>query len=61
MHDKAAGLSLLDTPRLQVEQLLGVETASGGRVSGAANIAGLDLQVWYRVGTTALGEDEILV
>src|SRR3954471_6103617 len=44
-HDQAAGGPLVDAARHQVEELLVVEAARRGRVSGAGDLAGLDLEV----------------
>src|SRR3954469_5889743 len=49
-HDQAARLVLRDAARLQVEQLQVVEAAGGARVTGAGDVAGLDLEVRHRVG-----------
>ncbi len=60
-HHQAAGLLLGDSAGLQVEQLLVVETAGGAGMSGADDLAGLDLQVGHRVGAGAVGEHQIAV
>src|SRR6202012_2377643 len=43
------------------EQLLIVEPAGRARVSRTKNVAGLDLQVGYRVGARALTEHQVAV
>ncbi len=60
-HDQAAGLILGDAAGAQVEQLLVVETAGGTGVSGADDLAGLDLQVRHRVGAGAVGQHQVAV
>ena len=60
-HDEAAGLVLGDAARLQVEQLQVVEAAGGAGVSGAGDVAGLDLQVGHRVGPRAVGQQQVAV
>ena len=60
-HDEATGLVLGDAARLQVEELLVVEAAGGARVTGAADVAGLDLEVRDRLGARAVGQDEVAV
>ena len=60
-HDEATGLVLGDAAGLQVEQLLVVEAPGGARVAGAADVAGLDLEVRDRLGARAVGEDEVAV
>ena len=59
--DQAAGLVLGDAAGLQIEQLLVVETSGGTGVSGADDLAGLDLQVGHRVGAGAVGEHQVAV
>ena len=44
-----------------VEQLLVVEAAGGARMSGADDLAGLDLEVGHRVGARAVGEQQVAV
>ena len=61
VHDESARLFLLDAAALQVEQVLVVEPAGGGRVAGTLDLAGLDLQVRHRVGVGAVGEHEVVV
>ncbi len=56
-----AGLFLRDAAGAQVEQLLVVETPGGAGVSGADDLAGLDLQVGHRVGARAVGEHQVAV
>ena len=60
-HHQPAGLVFGDAAGLQVEQLLVVETAGGAGVSGADDLAGLDLQVRHRVGAGAVGEHQVAV
>ena len=60
-HHQAAGLVLGDAAGPQVEQLLVVETSGGAGVSGADDLAGLDLQVRHRVGAGAVGEHQVAV
>ena len=60
-HDEATRLVLGDAARLQVEELLVVEAAGGAGVAGAADVAGLDLEVRDRLGARAVGEDEVAV
>ena len=56
-----ARLVLRDAPGHQVEQLLVVEAAGRAGVAGAGDLAGLDLQVGYRVGPRAVGEQQVPV
>jgi hypothetical protein len=60
-HDETSRLVLRDAARLQVEQLLVVEASGRARVSGAEDVAGLDLEVRDRVGARTLGEHEVAV
>ena len=60
-HDEAAGLVFGDAAGPQIEQLLVVESSGGAGVSGADDLAGLDLQVRHRVGAGAVGEHQVAV
>ena len=60
-NDEAAGLVFRDAAGLQVEQLLVVETSGGAGVSGAGDLAGLDLQVRHRVGAGTVGQHQVAV
>ena len=59
--DQPARLVLGDAAGLQVEQLLVVEPAGRAGVTGADDLAGLDLQVGHRVGAGAVGEHQVAV
>jgi hypothetical protein len=60
-HHQASGDLGRNTPGLQVEQLLVVETPRRGGVSGALDESGLDLQVRHRIGPGAVGEHQVAV
>src|SRR4051794_7457168 len=60
-HHEAAGGLGVDAARAEVEQLLVVEPAGRAGVTGADDLAGLDLQVRHGVGAGAVGEHQVAV
>src|SRR4051794_7361670 len=60
-YDKASCGPLVDAARHQVEQLLVVEPAGCGRMSGAGDLSRLDLEVGHAVGARAVGEQQVAV
>src|SRR5690554_2066863 len=60
-NNQAPRLFFWNTARLQVEQLLVVETSAGAGVTSTLDVTGLDLKVRDRVGAGTIGEQEVTV
>ncbi len=60
-HHEAPGDRFGDPAGEQVEQLLVVEPTGGAGVARADELSCLDLQVRYRIGPRALGEQQVPV
>ena len=59
--DEAAGFSLWNTARHQVEQLDVIEATNGGRVACTGNFTGLNLQVRDCVRASTLSQNQVVV
>src|SRR4051812_1102844 len=60
-YHQSPRLVLRDAARLQVEQLLVVESSRGTGVSRAGDLAGLDLEVRHRVRARPLRQQQVAV
>ena len=59
--DEAAGFSLWNAARHEVEQLNVIEATNGGCVAGAGNFTSLNLQVRDCIRASALGQDQVVI
>ena len=58
--EEFTGLGWRDAPSLKIEELLGIDAATGGAV-GAANIVGLNLEPGEAAGLRRVGQHQIAI